>query len=343
MSSAYEKITPYLRGLFGIDADGGGLSGVKHAVKLALGNGIEGQYNELSKTLTVSTQSANVGWKPILSTDFSQLESMSFLGQTTATIDGTAWSVENGSAAAASTKYVSLVNGVGLCFNYSSNTSLVNCNGNYRTDRNGLVLQTSLLAAASSRLTAYEYQRLTLDTPIRVRGIIGGVGDFQCTSDNSGFSVDLAIEAGFSSGWSSRIGDLISKVRGYSEDEYLEDSIFGGVRRGTTNIAVLGGESGGFDTQALGVVNSQVFGFEKPSGLGDAVYACLLGSHTNGVISSNFKTSTIRATNYYPATIGLGPQNLDMHAIAIGATAAFTPAPGSARSVLRSILVEAFI
>lgn len=337
MSSAYEKITPYLRGLFGIDAYGGGLSGVKHAVKLALGNGIEGQYNELSKTLTVSTQSANVGWKPILSTDFSQLESMSFLGQTTATIDGTAWSVENGSVAAGSTKYVSLVGGVGLCFNYSSNTSLANCSGNYRTDRNGLVLQTSLLAAASSQLTAYEYQRLTLDTPVRIRGIIGSATDFQCSSSNNGFAVDLAIEAGFNTGWALRFGDFLSKVRGQADGEFFEDSIFGGIRRGTANIATLG------DVQALSAVNAQVFGFEKPNGLGDAVYACLLGSHSNGVISSNHKTLTVRANNSYQEALGLGPQNLDIHMISIGATADFSPVAGSARSVLRSILVEAYI
>ena len=337
MSSAYEKLTPYLRALFGIDAEGGGLSGVKQAVKLALGAGLQGTYNESTKTLSLATQSASVGWKPILSTDFSTLESTSFSGQSVAAIGGVEWLVENGSTAAASTKYVSIVNGVGLCFNYSSNTSLVNCNGNYRIDRNGLVLQTSLLAAASSQLTAYEYQRLTLDTPIRIRGIIGSATDFQCSSNNNGFAVDLAIEAGFNIGWALRFGDFLSKVRGQADGEFSEDSIYGGIRRGATDIATLG------DIQSATFVNPQVFGFEKPSGLGDAVYACLLGTHSDGVISSNFKTRTIRTANYYPETLGLGPQNLDMHAIAIGATAAFTPAPGSARSVLRSILVEAFI
>lgn len=337
MSSAYEKITPYLRALFGIDAEGGGLSGVKQAVKLALGAGLQGTYNESTKVLSLATQSASVGWKPILSTDFSTLESTSFSGQSVAAIGGVEWLVENGSTAAASTKYVSIVNGVGLCFNYSSNTALSNCDGNYRTNRNGLVLSTSLLAAAYNNLTAYEFSRLSLDTPIRIRGIIGGTDVFRCSGSNNGFAIDLAIEEGFSSGWSTRVGDYISKVRGHAEGEFMEDSICGGIRRGTTDIATLG------DIQSATFVNPQVFGFEKPSGLGDAVYACLLGTHSDGVISSNFKTRTIRTANYYPETIGLGPHNLDMHTISIGGVVNLNAAAGTARSVLRSIIVEAYL
>lgn len=54
MSSAYARLTGFLRDLFGVDVSGGGLSETQHAVRLASGTGIGFAYNEATKTATLS-------------------------------------------------------------------------------------------------------------------------------------------------------------------------------------------------------------------------------------------------------------------------------------------------
>jgi hypothetical protein len=58
LSSAYARLTGFLRDLFGVDVSGGGLSETQHAVSIVVGTGIGVAYNEITKAATLSATGA---------------------------------------------------------------------------------------------------------------------------------------------------------------------------------------------------------------------------------------------------------------------------------------------